>query len=650
MRKNHIVAFALSFLLIQSSKGQDSIAVLLQGKLTSVTVTLPELTMTAYGIPQSAAQTGRNVWVIPGSLLNRAPAYSIDDLLRFIPGLEVQQRGPQGAQGDLLIRGGTFQQVLVLVDGIRLNDPLTGHFNGYIPVDPLEIDRIEILKGPAAAIWGSEAVGGVIQIFTKTFSAKNDQPNRSIQIGASLGEYGLINAQARLSVNHNKNRFSLSANSRNSDGAPQRGTRGYFNLQTLQGAWQHQFEHGWNLRIRSSIDRRRFGAQNFYTGFISDTASETVNTWWSHAQLTKSTRQGQLRLDISHKQLTDEYRFRPTSIPNLNKIGFSQFQAIYQSNEKLKLQYQFGLQVYQRRIRSNDRGDHQIEQGALFSQARFSPTPHINLNAGLRFVWDELYGTIVIPQLSSSYSLGSHTWRMSAGRSFRDADFTERYNNYNKALVTSGRIGNPALNPEDAWQAEIGYDWRTNSKFTLQSSLFYRDQKNLIDWVTTPYTQMPRPINLSPTGSYALAKNLARVKTEGIEIDLQYRDNWGPGNFQAQAGLLLINNRTEPGAAGFYLNSHARFLTNGLLLYRVKNWEISVSGLYKLRNRQTSSSLNSSLTPSYVLINSKIQYDWKQKNYSVYLQTDNLLNTRYSDLLGTPMPGRWLSGGIRVIL
>lgn len=650
MRPLHFLICLAALFLPSISRSQDSTANLLQSNVSNVTRTLPEVTLTANGVPQSVAQTGRNVWVIPGSLLGRAPAYSIDDLLRFIPGLEIQQRGPQGTQGDLLIRGGTFQQVLVLVDGIRLNDPLTGHFNGYIPVDPLEIDRIEVLKGPAAAIWGSEAVGGVIQIFTKTFAKLGDETKPSIQLGAAIGEYKMINGQARLSVQKNKHRFSLSANSRNSDGAPQRGTRGYFNLHTVQAAWQQELPRQWNLRMRSSVDRRRFGAQNFYTGFISDTASESVNTWWSHVQLTKTTRQGQLRLDVSHKQLMDEYRFRPVSIPNQNNIGFTQFQAIYQSRDQEKMQYQFGLQAYQRRIRSNDRGHHQIEQGALFSQLRFTPTPQIHLNAGLRLVWDELYGTILLPQLSSSFTKKNHQWRISAGRSFRDADFTERYNNYNKTLVTSGRIGNPSLNPEDAWQAEIGYDYQTSSKLTLHSSFFYRDQRNLIDWITTPFAQMPRPINLSPTGTYALAKNVERVRTEGLEIDLQYRSKWGSGQMQAHAGLLLLNNRTPPGAAGFYLNSHARFLTNGLLVYRIKNWELSVGGLYKLRNRQTSTTLNSTLTPSYCLINSKIQYDWKERTHSIYLQTDNLLNARYSDLLGAPMPGRWVSGGIRVTL
>ena len=173
-----------SFLLFGSyffSFAQDSIP------------TLSTITLTAHGSAQPVSRTGRSIWIIPGSLLRQLPVYSVDDLLRFIPGVEVQQRGPQGVQGDILIRGGTFQQVLVLIDGVRYNDPLTGHFNAYLPIDPLEIDRIEILKGPASAVWGSEAVGGVIQIFTKTFSLSHkallSKQVSSFQTGAATGSY-----------------------------------------------------------------------------------------------------------------------------------------------------------------------------------------------------------------------------------------------------------------------------------------------------------------------------------------------------------------------------------------------------------------------------------------------------------------------------
>lgn len=108
---------------------------------------------------------------IRGDYFNALAVHSLDELLRYLPGVEVQQRGPQGAQSNIILRRGTFQQVLVIIDGIRLNDPLTGHFNSYIPLNPAEIERIEILKGSAAAIYGSEAVGGVINIISRSFSS-----------------------------------------------------------------------------------------------------------------------------------------------------------------------------------------------------------------------------------------------------------------------------------------------------------------------------------------------------------------------------------------------------------------------------------------------------------------------------------------------
>src|SRR5215216_2883932 len=81
----------------------------------------------------ASSKTGRNILVIKGDAFNKLPVHSIDDLLRYVPGLEVQARGPMGSQSDFVIRGSTFQQVLVIIDGVRVNEPLTGHLNSYIP-------------------------------------------------------------------------------------------------------------------------------------------------------------------------------------------------------------------------------------------------------------------------------------------------------------------------------------------------------------------------------------------------------------------------------------------------------------------------------------------------------------------------------------
>jgi vitamin B12 transporter len=127
---------------------------------------LDPITIPATRKPQKIRETGRSISVIDGKMFQQLPVNSIDELLKYVPGVEVQSRGPMGAQSDIVMRGGTFQQVLVLLDGIKLNDPITGHFSSYIPVAPFEIKRIEVLRGPAAAIYGAEADG---QLF---FNAK----------------------------------------------------------------------------------------------------------------------------------------------------------------------------------------------------------------------------------------------------------------------------------------------------------------------------------------------------------------------------------------------------------------------------------------------------------------------------------------------
>lgn len=101
---------------------------------------LENLTITATLAEAKQKETGRNIITLNGEAFKNLPVSSIDELLRYVPGIEVQQRGPQGAQSDIVIRGGTFQQVLIIIDGIKLNDPLTGHFNSYIPSIPARLN------------------------------------------------------------------------------------------------------------------------------------------------------------------------------------------------------------------------------------------------------------------------------------------------------------------------------------------------------------------------------------------------------------------------------------------------------------------------------------------------------------------------------
>ena len=390
------------------------------------TLQLDNVIITATLSAQQQKESGRNIIAIKGESFSKLPVHSVDDLLRYLPGIEVQQRGPQGSQSDIVIRGGTFQQVLVIIDGVKLNDPLTGHFSMYVPIHPSEIERVEILKGAASAIWGSEAVGGVVNIITKTFTSSKFK--NQIKAKTVAGEYGLFNGDAYVSYSKNKSAFAAGILSNNAKGQPLRGTNGFFHLTTANISFSQRLAKDWRLNFRTAADLRKFNAQNFYTTFNSDTAEEKVNTWWNHLNLQKKTKRGSLNFDAAYKKLRDQYWFRPSSVPNDNRTSLFTSQLYYSADINKQHGYTGGVQMHRKEIRSNDRGNHSLWHAAAYSIFRHKLKNGFYLNESLRLDWDESYGWILSPQLNIAWAPSKLTLRSSLGRSFRDADFTERYN------------------------------------------------------------------------------------------------------------------------------------------------------------------------------------------------------------------------------
>ena len=638
MMKTRLLSIALLFSALYSS-AQDNTA-----ELSNVTVTA---SLTA----QQQKETGRNIQTVKGEYFYQLPVHSVDELLRYIPGVEVQQRGPQGAQSNIILRGGTFQQVLVIMDGIRLNDPLTGHFNSYIPLNTAEIERIEVLKGSASAIYGSEAVGGVIHIISKTFHRKNSQEQPSFTGQVTGGQYNLLNAELYGRVVRKRSVFSAGAQTHNADGPALNGTNGFFHLSNAHIAFSVQPGKDWTLSFRTGTDFRSFNAQHYYTVFASDTAREKVGTWWNHLQLRKTSRKGEWVADAGYKKLRDRYWFRPAAVPNDNRTNLFTAQLYYNSARGKRFDYTSGIQVIRKEIRSNDRGNHQLWHGAAYGIFRQHWGQGFHTNQSLRLDWDGNYGVILVPQVNLAWSRGQWGLRASGGRSFRDADFTERYNNYNKTLVTSGSIGNPWLKAENAWNAEAGADFSPVAGMKISSSFFYRHFRNLIDWTPTPYADMPRKNNLSPAGTYSLARNIEEVRSHGLELDLQYQHRFSEEiSLFALAGYTWIRSRNDDPVPSFYISSHARHLLNNTLLLSVHRFSIAVNSLFKERNRRRAEAIGAELSPSYFIMGTKLGYRFTRMKASAYLQADNLFDKSYSDLLGAEMPGRWLSAGFQIAL
>jgi len=622
-------------------------------------ISLDPVTVTSSLVEKRASQTGRNIAVIKGEYFQQLPVHSIDDLLRYVPGVEIQARGPQGSQSDIVLRGGTFQQVLVILDGIRLNDPNTGHFNSYIPISPAEIDRIEVLKGASSALYGSDAVGGVIHVISKTFAARlnnagdgSAMQKTQVSGGISAGEYGLLNANAGAFIQRNKLAISGGFLSNNASGVQQRGIKGYFHNNTASLSLNYAISQHWNLAVRSSYDHRDFSAQNFYTVLKSDTASEKVKMSWNQVRVGYQKNKTAFSVDGGFKSVQDTYLFNPHSVANSSKSKLWQGLATLQQGITASTNLIAGINFQQRNIRSNDRGNHTLNQLAPFVSVVQNVGEDFTVTPSVRLDWRESIGTEVSPQINLSYKKAGWQLRASAGKTIRDADFTERFNNYAKKLVTGGSVGNPDLKAERSFSYEAGADWFLTSspaaQLKVSGTFFQRRQKDLVDYVTTPYAQMPRKDNLSPTGTFGLALNIAEVNTTGFELDIQSANTISDNQkLLFNAGLTWLDSDNKSQIQSFYLSSHAKFLTNFSAIYQVGNFSVSVNGLYKKRAEREASAIEASVSKNYFILNARAEYAFLKRQLGLFIQTDNAFDKRYSDILGSVMPGRWLMGGVR---
>jgi vitamin B12 transporter len=622
---------------------------------------LTEVTVYASRLGQLAGQTGRYVTVVPGSTLSRYPVTSLDDLLRFLPALEVQSRGSMGAQADITLRGSTFNQVLLLLDGMRLNDPLTGHFAGYLPIAPAEIEQIEIVRGPGAALYGPDAVGGFINIVTKTFAATH-RPDGAELAGTFLaGEYGLKSTNAGFYGQDKGLRLAGGILNNTASGqlrdAPS-SARNDVKLNTYSLSGAYQITEKFSAAARASFDRRDFNAQYFYTTNATDQARETASRDWYQGQLRYEwNERARTELQIVGTASTDLYVFTPTSVASDHLMHYLNVQGQHQLQLSPKVRATLGGQADRRAVRSNDRGDHAVWHTGAFAVAVLNPATGLNLTAALRLDHDQAYGTELVPQLNASQQVGEKlTVRGAVGRAIRAANFTEQYNSaIRPGIVPTGfNVGNPGLAAERTMNYEAGFDYQPTRALTLRGTYFNRYGKNLIDYVSQSGSQVIEATgfrNLNPNATYRFAQNLFAVTTQGIETEVTTRAQLASGlRLDGSVGYTWVHLSQEGDVVSQYLSNVARHLVSGTVSFTHRRGALTVSGLYKQRDAQAAANISRELTPSYAVFNGRLDVALLPERLWVTGQMQNLFNAKYSDLLGAQMPTRWLMAGVRVVL
>ncbi len=598
-------------------------------------------------IPQTAAVSGRNITIVPGNTIQNLPVHTLDEVLRYLPGVEVQSRGAFGTQSDFSMRGSTFSQVLVLIDGMRLNDPLTAHFNCNIPVAPSEIARIEVLHGPAAAQYGADAVGGVINIITRTFAPQHTDETTSADIKAGYGQYDLKMGQAGFFHHGTKYRIGAGGMWFQTPGqtvGPDNKDR--FNVRNGSVSAGFDLGTGWDLAVRSAYDDRDFDARYYYTVSPADKATEETSAWWNQLRLTNSISGRTTTFEASFKNNIDEYIFNPASPANHHITNFLNLQLYQYRTLSRSWEWSYGVQASNRFIHSTDRGRHDDWHYAAFSTAQWNPVQPVTLTGSLRLDHDNNYGTELMPQLSVSWRTGQWVFRASGGRSIRAADYTERYisTNLEGPLAEGRNIGNPWLKAERSWSGEAGFDLFPTSGIRFSATGFLQASSNLIDYVMTNSDQIPDNDNLQPDTEYLYAENLKNVRTAGVELEFSVSQALGRDWLAHYTlGYTLADSYNSAHVISKYISNHAHNLLSGIFTVDKRNLRIGLSGLWKQRKGDFAPDINTRMAPDYMVWNLKVGYTIAG-HVTMGAEADNLFDTHYQDILGAPMPGRWIMG------
>lgn len=594
--------------------------------------------VTATRFPIDQKLSGRRVDVITAAEIKQLPVASIDELLRTVGGVNIQSRGGFGVQSDFTLRGSSFNGVLILIDGVRFNDPQTGHFLSDFPIPLAEIERIEVLRGPASALYGPDAFGGVIHILTKT--ANIDRPKA--QANAQYGEHRYRNYGGFYSYKFGRTRISGAHTTQKSDGEPifngnnvmvtRNGEplRTDFNQHASTFALRRNFRKG-VFNLRTALDRRSFSAWHYYSASPADSARESTKLWWTQTSWQGNwDRDTKLTLNGGFRRHEDTYIFN--AITPANAHTSRQFYGNALLNRRLASGSQLtsGVSVEQRSIKSNNLGNHADVSAGAFANVFWRPIKAMSVALGGRLDYDPAYGVAPTPSLNVAYNGHLAVLRASAGRAIRAPGYTERYLNTTLSNPRGRNIGNPELKPESAWAYEAGLDVYPMKRTSFHVTGFYRDTNNLID-----YTK------LAATDANWIARNLVRVQTQGLEVDLSRRierNDEESVSVTASYAYLAATFDRESGIEYKYVLTHARHLVQGNLVWVRNNVQASLQQQWK-------QPLNGS---AYAVTNIRMEWrPFRLFGFRLSAEVRNAFDARYTEVFDAPMPRRWWIFGIR---
>lgn len=620
-------------------------------------VTVEEISITATRIPMESYKTGRSVEIITAEDIASQPINSVDELLRNVIGININSRSGFGVQADIGIRGSTYSQVLVLVDNVRINDPLTAHFNNNIPVALAEIDQIEIIKGPAGASYGSDAVGGMIHIKTKSYTGTKGEQAFNLQANVGAGQYGYFAAD--IGANYHSDRLNISASIKSNSAAGQTFRNpnfdlgiaeneeytNDFNIQTYSASMAYKLSDELRIYVRGGYDVRDFSAKYFYTNSAFDESTEVTDNHWGLSAINYSKGKSDIELNFGYKVSDDFFLFNPLFPPNDHEMK----QTIINFNHNYKLNHRsslaYGVQYINKDIVSTDRGNHNNSAYGVYGIYASEVADNLHLNTSLRLENDENFGTELLPQLSLSYKAKNYILRSSYGRAVRAADYTERYVSFLIPNLSPGRnIGNPDLKAEKSNSFDLGIDVFSSSQTTFSATAFLRKSTNLIDFASRNASEISNILTLQPNENYFYADNVAETSVRGLELSVKNILPLGDNKVITQLGYTYLKSSSANGVLSRYISNHPKSNFNLSLDLDLGNVSLSSTSNYIVRQEEVNENIGAMIPENYFVTNLKASYKLSD-SFRFYMQATNLTDTRYEEILGAIMPGRWVSVG-----
>jgi iron complex outermembrane receptor protein len=582
----------------------------------------PAETMVVLGsaTPVPLAESQRSVDILPVQGQSLA-AESPQDFLREDSPIFLEERGAGGGQADIVMRGGSFEQTLVLLNGFRINDAQTSHHNLDLPLPLDAIDSIQSLEGAGSTLHGVDALSGVVDfltaapdhdsLFMRAGEGSFQSNEETLVGGATRGPWsGRVAAERNFSTGFMTD-------------------RDYRNMDASAESWNATRLGITDLLFASSD--RSFGANQFYGNYPS---WERTKGWFAAARQELGS---QTVAAFGYRRHTDEF------------VLFRDDPAIYENNhidgswqgslrETLTVHKDsvllMGLEADGDSIRSNNLGLHARNRGAGYVDLDLRPAKQRwSLSVGAR---EEIFSggarAVFSPELAGSLRVAnSLKLRASGGYGFRIPTYTDLY------YSDPSTLGNANLKPESAWSSDAGADWAPSTKLTFSATGFFSQQHDTIDYVKS--ATVPNPY--LPAGCPAsiwCATNLNGLGFAGIETRL----TWIPKKSQT----VRIAWTGVHGAQSALHGLESEYVFN----YPVQNihasWTSALGHDFVLTNAvEIAERYQQTVYPVW---NATVTHDTGKLR--PYLRLTNLSNTGYQEITGVNMPPRTIMGGVALQL